>query len=147
MYLSFFFHRSVNALVCEMSYCETVPFIISSSINIILKFKQCKEQTNCEKTLECAKTLFCYSPYITTWKIPNSEWHCDFDCLSSWITWLKNRVSKINNTVLSAYSAHLRIWVEFKNVGWTKLKFYLCQNEEWLILKEKKIIKYLLRIY
>ena len=54
----FFFHRSVNALVCEMSYCETVPFIIISSINIILKFKQCQEQTNCEKTLECAKTLF-----------------------------------------------------------------------------------------
>ena len=38
--------------------------------------------------------------------------------------------------MLSAYSAHLRIWVEFKNVGWTKLKFYLYQNEEWLILSE-----------
>ena len=52
-------------------------------------------------------------------------------------------------TVLSAYSAHLRIWVEFKNVGWTKLKFYLYQNEEWFILNKKNIffIKYLLRIY
>ena len=29
------------------------------------------------------------------------------------------------NTVLSAYSGHLRICVKFKNVGWTKLKFYL----------------------
>ena len=33
-------------------------------------------------------------------------------------------------TVVSAYSAHQRIWVEFKNVGWTKLKFYFYQNEE-----------------
>ena len=51
-------------------------------------------------------------------------------------------------TVLSAYSAHLWIWVEFKNVGWTKLKFYLYQNKEWLILNKKYIfVKYLLRIY
>ena len=33
------------------------------------------------------------------------------------------------NTVLSAFSAHLRIRVEFKNVDWTKLKFYLYQND------------------
>ena len=42
-------------------------------------------------------------------------------------------------TVLSAYSAHLSIWIEFKNTGWTKLKFYLYQNEEWLILNKKSI--------
>ena len=40
-------------------------------------------------------------------------------------------------TVLSAYSAHLRIWVEYKNVGWTNLKFYLYQNKEWSILNKK----------
>ena len=52
-------------------------------------------------------------------------------------------------TVLSAYSAHLRIWVEYKNVGWTNLKFYLYQNKELLILNKKKyiFIKYLVRIY
>ena len=43
------------------------------------------------------------------------------------------------STVLSACSAHLRIWVEFKNVGWTKVKFYLYQNEEWIILNKKKV--------
>ena len=47
------------------------------------------------------------------------------------------------------FSAHLRIWIEFKNVGWTKLKFYLYQNEEWLLLNKKRyiFIKYFLRIY
>ena len=42
--------------------------------------------------------------------------------------------------MLSVYSAHLRIGVEFKNVGWTKLKFCLYPNEEWLILNNKKYI-------
>ena len=41
-------------------------------------------------------------------------------------------------TVLSDYSAHLKILVEFKNVGWSKLKFYLYQNEESLILNKNK---------
>ena len=31
-----------------------------------------------------------------------------------------------------------RTLVEFKNIGWTKLKFYLYQNEDWFILNKKK---------
>ena len=38
-------------------------------------------------------------------------------------------------TLLLAYSAHLRIWVEFQNVGWTKLKFYFYQNEDMFMYR------------
>ena len=64
-------------------------------------------------------------------------------CINS----ITNRI--MTDTVMSAYLAHLRNGVEFKNVDWTKLKFYLYQDEEWFILNKKKsiFIKYLLRIY
>ena len=89
---------------------------------------------NLQNDLEHSQALIFLSRFGLYCKrsIRNSDWLCE-----------------CQGTVLSAYSAHLRIWVEFKNVGWTKLKFYLSQNEEWLILNKKKyiFIKYLLHIY
>ena len=61
-----------------------------------------------------------------------------FICFVASVT--RTRVSEVCSffsTVLSVYSAHLRIWVEYKTVGWTNLKFYLYQNKEWLILNTK----------
>ena len=41
-----------------------------------------------------------------------------------------------DGTLLLAYSAQLRIWAEFKTVGWTKLVLFI---SEWIILNKESM--------
>ena len=55
------------------------------------------------------------------------------------LRYVTNTAMRVPRVMLSAYSAHIRIWVEFKIVGCTQLQFCLYQNEEWFIPNKTNI--------